>query len=416
MGHGLEQAAVDVLAIIGVIVLVGFFVGQVSRRFGIPQVVGYIVAGLILGPTILHIVPLDLVENLDFVSELALGMIGFEMGLHLHFKSLRRLGPSIVSIVILQALAPFALVALGVVALTGDLAVGLLLGVLATATAPAATMEVLEEYDSGGPMTTSLVAVVGIDDALALIVFSLVVPLVESSFTPLQAPGLLEVLKVPLVEIGGSMLVGILLGLPLALYISRYCDSEVSQVAVAVGVIFLSTGLSRTLGLSLILTAMTLGTVVSNLAPGGVECMSKTIGQAGPVFYIIFFALVGARFEVVEVLLGQATLVLALGYMVLRIVGKYGGAWLGARLSRTPAPVRNNIGLALLSQGGIAIGLALSIAHRFDAYGEAGAALGALVVTVLTATTFVMEILGPILVKVAITRAGELGQAEGSAS
>lgn len=411
MEHGLEQAGIDVLAIIGVITLIGFFVGRVTRRFGVPQVVGYIIAGVILSPSLLHVVPVELVESLDFVSELALGLIGFEMGLHLHWKSLRKLGPSIISIVLLQALAPFILVVVGVVLLTGNMPLALLLGVLSTATAPAATVDVLEEYKAEGPVTTSIVAVVGIDDALALITFSLVVPMVETTFGG-EAPALLEMLELPFIEIGGSILLGMVLGFPLSWYIREYCEAGVTQVAVTAGVIFLATGLSRTLGLSLILATMTLGTVVINTAKLAVDCIRDTIEQAGPILYILFFALVGARFDITKILADGAILPLALIYMVLRILGKFGGAWFGGLISRTEPVIRNNVGLALLSQAGVAIGLALSIDSRFRAYGEEGAELGALVVMIITATTFVVQLIGPVLVKWSITRAGEIGQAE----
>jgi Kef-type K+ transport system membrane component KefB len=327
--------------------------------------------------------------------------------------------------------------------LTGNLPLALLLGVLATATAPAATVDVLEEYEAEGPLTTSIVAVVGIDDALALIVFSLMVPLAESAYTSVAAPSLLEVLEVPLVEIGGSILVGAMLGVPLAIYIKRYCDSATTQIAVTVGVIFLSAGLSNSLHLSEILTTMTLGAVVVNMSKGDASCIRDTIEQAGPVLYILFFALVGARFEVLNVLLGTGTLALAGAYMLLRIAGKFTGAWVGGYLSRAEPAVRDNIGLALLSQAGVAIGLALDIGDRFSEYGWSeretwamftqgpgdtglalrfadepnGAVLGALVVTVITATTFVVQLIGPILVKFAISRAGEMwqaGQVEGA--
>ncbi|MCZ7543792.1 MAG: cation:proton antiporter [Anaerolineae bacterium] len=308
------------------------------------------------------------------------------------------------------------MVTVGVTLLTGDFLLAVLLGVLATATAPAATVDVLEEYKADGPLTTSIVAVVGIDDALALLLYSIVVPLVESTFGQVAAPSLLTLLELPFIEIGGSILVGILLGLPLSYYVDRYCDDSAAQIAVIVGVVFLSTGLSRSLSLSLILTTMTLGTVVVNLASHGTACVRDTIEQASPVLYMLFFALVGARFRVQETFVDGLLLVLGAVQIVLRAVGKYGGAWLGALISGAERTVRDNIGMALLSQAGVAVGLALSINQRFSAYGGAAAALGAKVLTVITATTFVVQLVGPVLVKLAIARAGEIGQKEGAAA
>lgn len=405
----MDHIALDILLLIGLTVLVAFMVGRLMRRLGIPQVVGFILAGLALGPSLLHVIPVELVENLDFVSELALGLIGFEMGLHLRLRKLRNLGFSLLVIVLFQAFLPFILVAGGVILLTGNTALGLLLGVLATATAPAATVDVLEEYKTDGPVTTSVIAVVGLDDALALILFSLVVPLVSSNFGHVESPSLLEILEVPFVEIGGSILVGILLGLPLAIYINKYCENGIARV-VTIAVVFICAGLSRSLGLSLILTTMTLGVFIVNAVPRITTIMHQTIEEAA-VIYILFFALVGARFEVLHVLLNQTALLLGAAYILLRALGKYGGTWVAGYLCRCDPVIRNNVGLALLSQAGVAIGLALSIAQRFAQYGPEGEALGTQVLTIVTATTFVVQLVGPILVKVAVSRAGEIGRA-----
>ncbi|MBN1284562.1 MAG: cation:proton antiporter [Anaerolineae bacterium] len=400
----------SILALIGFTMLCAFVIGLVFRRLGIPQVVGFIIAGTALGSSFLNIVPLDLVKNLEFVSELALGLIGFEMGSHLHLDDLRRLGRSIAAILFCEAIGTFALVAVGVALLAGDIAVGLIFGALAAATAPAATVDVLEEYKAKGPLTTSILAVVGMDDALALLLFSVAVSLAEGLFGG-QAPSLLHILELPFIEIGGALILGALLALPLALFYRRSACSHSDALIASVGVILVGAGLAQVLGFSLILTTMTLGLVVVNVEPCNADWTRATIERAGPVLYILFFALVGAHFEVQTLLVGGLTLTLAVLYVILRSAGKFGGAWIGGRLGRAQPEVRDNLGLALLSQAGVAIGLSLSIAHRFDAYGAEGEALGRLVINVITATTFVVQILGPIMVKRAIVRAGEVGKA-----
>jgi Kef-type K+ transport system membrane component KefB len=397
----------NALAIIGLIIAVSFLGSKLFQRFGVPQVVGFIVIGVLLGPSFLNIVPLELSEQLLFISEIALGLIGFDIGSHLLLGDLRRLGRSILFILFFEAIGTFVLVTLGIYALTQSLHTALIFGALASATAPAATVDVLAEYDAKGPLTTTLLAVVGMDDALALLLFSLAAALAESLLAQVGPPSLLQMLQLPLIEIGGSLVVGVGLGLLLDRIMCRM-KVQHDAMAVSIGFVFLGVGLSVGFGFSLILTTMILGMVVVNRCPEHGRHIRFTIEQAGPVIYVLFFTLVGARFEIG--LLPTMGL-LGVAYVLLRSVGKFFGAWLGGTVGRAEPVVRNNLGLGLLSQAGVAIGLALSSARRFSAYGEEGQALGALIISVITATTFVVQMIGPICVKFAISRAGEIGRA-----
>ena len=171
----------NIITIIGLLAVVVFLGSKVFQRMGIPQVVGYLVVGVILGNSFLNIVPLELTEELTFVSQIALGLIGFDMGSHLRLRELRRLGRSIASILLFEAVGTFGLVTIGIYAVTKSWHTALIFGALSSATAPAATVDVLAEYDAKGPLTTSLLAVVGMDDALALILYSIAAALAESS-------------------------------------------------------------------------------------------------------------------------------------------------------------------------------------------------------------------------------------------
>jgi Kef-type K+ transport system membrane component KefB len=397
----------NILALIGLIIAVSFLGSKLFQRFGIPQVVGFIIIGVVLGPSFLNIVPLELSRELIFISEIALGLIGFDIGSHLLFGELRRLGRSILFILLFEAIGTFVLVALGIYALTQSLHTALIFGALASATAPAATVDVLAEYDAKGPLTTTLLAVVGMDDALALLLFSVAAAFAESLLAQSGPPSVLQMLQLPLVEIGGSLVLGVGLGLLLDQIMCRM-KVQHDAMAVSIGFVFLSVGLSQAFGFSLILTAMILGMVVVNRCPEHGRHIRFTIEQAGPVIYVLFFTLVGARFQIG--LLPTMGL-LGVAYVVLRSTGKFFGAWLGGTVGGAEPVVRNNLGLGLLSQAGVAIGLALSSANRFSAYGEEGQALGALIINVITATTFVVQIVGPISVKLAISRAGEIGRA-----
>lgn len=416
----------DILAVVGLVILVTFSVGQVARYLRMPQVVGFIIAGVLLGPALLGLIPAELSDSLTFVTELALGLIGFEMGEHLRFGELRHMGRCILIVVMFQALGAFLLVFSGVYLLTGSTPLALVLGAIGMATAPAATVDVLAEYGAEGPLTTTLMAVIGIDDAITLLAFSVAAAIAEPLLVSPDTTSLLEILsgsgsvslaemiELPVVEIGGSLLVGGLMGAFLTMVMNRIdvrhdpARRQHDAMAISIAMVFITTGLSRTMNLSLILTPMIMGIVVVNRNPRHARFIRFTIEQAGPVVYVLFFALVGASVRLDAL---PAMGLVGLAYMILRIMGKYGGAWLGGYVAGADPSVRDNLGLALLSQAGVAIGLALESGHRFGDLGASGEELAELVVSIVAATTFVVQLIGPLLVKVAIQRAGEIGRA-----
>lgn len=396
----------DTLALIGLTLVISYLIGDLFSRVGIPRVVGFLLAGVVFGPSLGHVIPEELNQNLAFVSEIALGLIGFEMGSHLRFKELRSLGRSILWITLLQAFGAFVLVGLGVYLITGSDYIALLLGAVATSTAPAATMEVLAEYDAEGPMTTTLLAVIGIDDAISLLLFSFAAAVAESMLVG-ESLSFIEMVELPLVEIGGSILVGSIIGFLMGNLLHRLPVDD-NVIVLPIGIGLFAAGLTSTLHLSLILTTMTVGAVAINTDPRNGRYITFLVERVGPIVYILFFALAGARMH----LDALATMgLMGVVYVVLRVVGKYGGAWLGGLISGAQPKVRNYLGLALLSQAGVAIGLSLEAGKRFTALGPEGAELALLISSVVTATVLVAEIGGPILVKLAIFRAGEANQA-----
>jgi Kef-type K+ transport system membrane component KefB len=397
----------NILAIIGLVIAIAFLGSKIFQRMGAPQVVGFIVIGVALGPSLFNLIPPELGEDLEFISEIALGLIGFDMGSHLLFKELRKLGRSIVFILMCEALGTFALVTAGIYSLTRSWHTALIFGALSSATAPAATVDVLAEYDAKGPLTTTLLAVVGLDDALALLLYSVVAAAAETMLARSGSLPLFSMVSLPLVEISGSLVLGSVMGLLLDVLMHRMKHLH-DAMSICVGCVFICVGVSQALGFSLILTAMIMGVVVVNRYPEHGQHIRFTIEQAGPVIYVLFFTLVGARFQV---RLLPTMGMLGVAYVLLRSFGKFSGAWLGGTLGRAQPEVRNNLGLGLLSQAGVAIGLALATSNRFRAYGQEGEALGNTIISVITATTFIVQIVGPICVKLAISRAGEIGRA-----
>jgi Kef-type K+ transport system membrane component KefB len=397
----------DILSLVGLVVICAYLASKGMQRAGVPQVVGFILVGVLLGSSFLNVVPLALVRELAFISEIALAMIGFDMGSHLRFADLRRLGRSILAVLLCEGLGAFVLVSAGVYVLTRSLPMAVVFGALASATAPAATVDVLHEYHAQGPLTTTLMAVVGMDDALSLLLFSIAATVAESTLSGAGQAALGSVLGLSLREIGGAVLLGVLLGLPFQELLNRL-EHEHAVYGFVVGVVIFAAGLANSLGISLILSLMTMGVIVANVHGDNSLYVRRVVERVGPIIYMLFFALVGAR---LQISLLPAMGLLGLVYLVMRTGGKLGGAWLGSVLGGSEPQVRRYLGLGLLSQAGVAMGLALSTAHRFDAYGATGAQLGTTVINVITATTFVVQIVGPIALKYAINQAGELGKA-----
>jgi NhaP-type Na+/H+ or K+/H+ antiporter len=232
----------NILAVIGLIIAVAFLGSKLFQRVGIPQVVGFIVVGVLLGPSLLNTVPPELSDELTFISEVALGPIGFNIGSHLLFSELRKLGRSIVFILVFEALSAFALVTAGVYAITQSWHIALVFGAFAAATDPATTMDVLAEYDAKGPLTTSLLAVVGMDDAVVLVIFSIAAATAECLFAQEGSPSLLQIAGLPLIEIGGSALLGIAMGLLLD-FIMRRMKRRHDAMAISIGFVFICVGL-----------------------------------------------------------------------------------------------------------------------------------------------------------------------------
>jgi Kef-type K+ transport system membrane component KefB len=391
----------------GVAILAGTLGAKLSRRFRIPQVVGYIIIGVILGSSVLNLISLQMVDQMHALSNLALAFIGFTIGGELAFSNLRELGTSILAIAFFEALTAFALVLIIVYLITGNLPLALIFGALASATAPAATVDVLWEYKSKGPLTTTLFAVVGIDDGIALIIYGFASSIARALITH-GGLSLKSLVIVPGGELLGSVFVGVILGLALTIVVTRI-KSDADYLLFALGAILLGSAAAQELNLSLILTNMIMGVTVINV--GRRREAFSAITKLSPPFYLFFFILVGAMLQLKLIVeLGF----LGLAYIIFRTSGKSLGAWFGAKITRAPEAVRKYLGFGLLSQAGVAIGLAIETASTFRGLGAAGAHLAILTVNVITGTTFVYQVLGPPLTKYAITKAGEVGKAEKS--
>lgn len=399
----------NTLFYLGVAVVASFAVKLLFSRFKLPEVTGYVLAGILLGTSLLHIFNHNILQHLEPVSSVALGFIAFIIGIELKFTTIKKIGTSILIIVLLESLGAFLLVFIAMlVALKGDLPSALILGAVAAATAPAATIAVLRQYRARGPLTSSIIAVVGIDDAVALIIY-----VFASSFA-------MAILGRQQLHIGGiigtailSVFFALALGAAAALIfllILRRIKSNDLITVLLIGFILILLGLTESFGLSELLAIMSFGCLVANFSPTLAAKSEEIIQVFSPLFLASFFIFGGAHLDIH--LIGRIGLV-GLLFFVTRALGKIGGARLGAEIGKAEPVIRKYIGFALLPQVGVALALALSVKKTFDtpAFGTQGRDMAVMVINILLFTTIFTEIIGPLLTRHVLTRADEI-QAE----
>jgi Kef-type K+ transport system membrane component KefB len=409
----MDFSHIPALLLIGFAILAGSVGGRLFQRLRIPQVVGYIVIGLIVGRSGLQIVDDAVLRALTPLNFLALGIIGFLIGGELHRRVFQKYGKQFLIVLLAEGVTAALLVGVLVggltYAVTGDArtatALGLLLGAIASATAPAATVDVLWEYKTRGILTTTVLAIVALDDGLALLLFSLASSL-ASTLTGTGEASLLAGLGHTAVSIGGSALLGVGAGVALNALVRSIHDHG-KHLTFIVGVLTLVLGIATMLDLDIILAAMTLGATLVNLAPNRSRETFHLAERFAQPIYVLFFVFVGARLSLDG--LTPMMWAIAAAYVIGRSGGKFLGAWLGARWAHAAEAVRRYLGLCLFSQAGVAIGLAIMAGLRFGDQRIGDMAMGDAIVMIVAATTFIVQLVGPPCVKLAVTKAGERG-------
>ncbi len=397
----------NVILVLGLAVFGGTVGAKIFQRLRIPQVVGYIVIGIVLGRSALNVIDPRVIQSLAPFSIFALGIIGFMIGGELKHDVFRQYGRQFIIILLAEGLFAFALVGAAVTVtsylftrnLNDSLALGLLLGAISSATAPAATVDVLWEYKTRGILTRTILAIVALDDGLALLLYGFATSFAGALLGDGHSDWLLN-LAMPLWEIFGAIALGGLMGLVLVL-IFRSVEEADKLLTFTIASVTLTIGLSLILRVESILAAMVLGAMLVNFRPRRSRDAFELVESFSPPIYVLFFVLVGARLKLTGVPVW--IIVLAVVYVLGRSAGKITGSWLGARVARAPAAVRRYLGICLFSQAGVAVGLSLLASQRF------GNSMGEAIVLIITVTTFLVQIFGPVLVKTGVTKAGEVG-------
>lgn len=421
--HAAEAATLPQLfTLVGALLIVCFYAGKLIKKTSLPSLIGYMLVGALLGPSFkrfgMELLTEPVLNSLSFFTQVALGFVAFSIGSELSMKSLKRLGSGIVWIIFSESFTAFFVVTGLVYLVTQDLPMALVFGAMAPASAPAGTVAIIQEYKAKGSLTQALYAVVGFDDGLAIIIFGFAAAIAKSLLmaeTPGHvSEGFLHMLAAPTLEIVLSIVVGTVLGFLLCQLV-RFIKNSRDMLIIVFGIVTLGTGLSMMWHLSLILTNMVIGFVLVNTRREAlVHRVTAPLLEIMPLTFVLFFCLAGAHLQIAAL---PGLGVLGITYILGRSGGLIGGARIGAIFGHVEEKIKKYVGLGILSQAGVAIGLALIVNSEFAGLGmevdgiSHGSQIGTRVITTITATCIVFEIIGPILAKYALGKAGELGKA-----
>ena len=410
----------DILLSIGIAMFAGLFLTRLTKRFNLPDVTSYLVAGLLVGPLVLGrlgvpglgFASFEFVGTMSLISDVALGFIAFSIGSEFRLEELRHIGRKATVIAIVQALTATVFVdaaLIGLHFLLGEdvlpLSTCLILGAIATATAPAATMMVINQYKAKGPLTDILLPIVALDDAVGLIVFA-----VSSGIAKALVSGSVSVVSLlvnPLLEIVCSLGFGSLIGLVFS-YAEQHFHSRSKRLGLAVTFVILCAGFSKMdfhlgggveIGFSSLLVCMMCGTIFCNICDFSEEIMYRTERWTAPL-YVLFFVISGAELDL-RVFGNLAIVGIGVVYIIARSAGKIFGSSASAKAMGCQDTIVKNLGITLLPQAGVALGMSVTVAAEFGAE-------GAIVRNIVLFSVLVYELVGPVLTKMALTKAGEI--------
>ncbi len=404
---GLPEGSGGVLLELGLILVIGYFSGNIANLLRLPRVSGYITAGIIMSPSLAGIIDEEFLKRADLVTHASLSVITFLIGSSLSWERLKRFGKSILLITIGEAEFAFLFVCIamglylffsGSVEPSLLIPVVLIFGSLASPTDPTATLAVIHEYKTRGTLTTTVLGVAAFDDALGIVNFvfgfSAGLSLLGGGWS-----GLGEIVGKLVYEIAGALVLGSVMGLIMA-YLGRYAGARKELITLTIGSLFLTFAIAKMIGVDELLSTMATGIAIANLK-GAWERFEKPLEDYIEDLIFTAFFVVGSAFLDIRLLITLAPVILI--YVASRFAGKAVGVYLGSRLSGAPAQVRKLLPLTLFPQGGIVIGLAL-LAYQSPQLKETGT----LIVNVVIGATVVHEFMGPLFSKIAFERAGEV--------
>lgn len=382
---------------LGFILLAGLFSARLIGKLKFPAVTAYLLLGILIGPTLLNLTSKGILEASGLISNIVLGIIAFGIGQNFARDNFRKIGKPVIWISVFEACGAWILVTLSfLVILRQPFYISLLFGAIASATAPAATVMVVREYQAKGNFTDTLLGVVAIDDAWCLMIFAISLAISQAIYRHMLGPSfLVKVFLNSLLSIFGAFALGGMVAIILS-FLSRFLRTQTELLIFTLGFTLLNIGLAIYFNLSVLLANMFLGAVLVNIDQSPLKFFDslKTIDS---VLFLIFFVLAGANLEVAS--LPKLGLI-GLTYLILRVMGKVIGAGLGARLSHASQNIRRYLGWGLVPQAGVALGCALVAKSNFPDVGH-------IIFNTILATTVIYELTGPICTKYALIKSGD---------
>jgi Kef-type K+ transport system membrane component KefB len=384
-----------IYVLVGLVLLLGFILGTLLRKVGLTEVLAYLFAGVIIGPILHFSAP----EHFDtIITGVTLAFVAYTVGLSFSFSFLKKMGKKVLIILIVEVLVTSIAVWIFIYLLTGDLPLSIILASLAPATAPAGTIAVLRDLRSKGTLTDVSIAVVGLDDAAAIVIYS-----VGVIWTKMLLGGEVSItssIVYPVWEIFGAVALGGAFGLAVSYVTKKRALSSDHIFVICVAVAILCWGLAEMVGVSAILACMVLGTTVINFNVHIGNRSNELIDNIMTPVFILFFAVIGMEIDFSQFASIWAIVIV---YCIGRSVGKILGCGMGGILSKSEPKITKYLGIALLDQAGVAVGLAFLAAQELSRYG-----LGGVIITLMATTTALFMLFSPLCIQYAIKKAGEV--------
>lgn len=387
--------SVNLLCELAVLLLAGLLGSFLVKYIKMPDVTGYLVMGLLIGPSVLGLVSAKGIADISAASDIALAFIAFTVGGEFKLSYFKRVGAMPIVIACFESFAAVGAVVTGLLAIGCNTPFSLCLGAIAAATAPAATIMVIKQYRAKGPVTETLLSVVAIDDATALIAFGVSTAIAGTLETGRSLSVVTAVLQ-PLAEVAESLGIGLALGIVFTLALRLFKPAG-ARLTLTVAFILLGASIADMLGISALLLCMMLSATYTNIAKR-TDDVFDAVEQFTPPIFCLFFVLSGADLKV-SVL--PTVGLIGIIYIVLRVAGKWVGAYVGARIMRTDKNIRRYLGPALLPQAGVAIGLSFLAQQVVPQYADK-------IRAVILCATLIYELIGPSVSKFALKKAGEI--------
>ncbi len=382
---------------LGIIILAAMMTAAVVSRVHLPDVTGYLLAGLLIGPSVLRLIPAGIISDFEIVSQVALAFIAYGIGAEMNIDHLKSLGKRIFIITFFEAFIAFLVVFIVMrFGLGQTLPFSLVLAAISSATAPAATLMVIKQYHASGPLVDTLIPIVALDDAFCIMIFGIASTI---SLTLLKGSALsvVSMILIPLAQIFGALLLGAAAGALSTLVVKRQNTQE-RMTSYILATVLILTYVSVRFSLSSLLVMMSFGISLCNLSPGRSKARVALDGISAPIL-VVFFTLSGAD---LDLSVFSKVGLLAAVYIFARSSGKFMGAGFGCKLTKTDNTVAKYLGFTLFPQAGVAIGLSLIAEHMLPA------SYGAQIRAITLAATVIYELMGPVITKIALIKAGEI--------